>query len=905
MKKIKVQMVGNYYVNEIERFFPENIIVQNKLTGISPLTLVGRSDKQLIELWEPKIRDLNQYKEKPSKSVYLQQAIKLFDLKKNFPSLMSRNKENFCDNVVYRIINQNTVYENSAEYLVVEHSAAVYSLIKLNNILYTDTFPKSPFTAFLKSNAAAERFSPTQFDDFNWKYYFDKYIDAILQFYSNQKIILIKTPYNYFYNDQSGINLFKTQNIKLGNFISELDEYFAIKTGCIVIDDLCMGIPQKNSSNAYPYGTSMGDKCYRKVADRIVSIVYGKQVYDLTGFDFCYNSKIAEYLAQNLRQDKIQEKKYSSLLNIIESHRIVYADQLVKICNEQDEDFEKIISLINRFVTEKCRLCDYIISLVDCEKNVVSIQPDAKLINDYVSLFKCDINDVISLFYLYNVSDDKSSFCQIINELCKSDCSVIKKAKEIFSQNLAFLTNYDYIEKVIFENLSAVNKYIIQLCDNAGLIIDGNDTPCFQYTNELIKSDVDFLSIIENGYVCTIDCADAITYSYDYYIEKAKRGDGQKPTFLHFESKEQFYDSLFFEDYVDLLNNEKFIFTFGDNHNETFYEYIPVTNLTELLDPNLVIVSIRSGLGDQICKYIYGKVIEKYTGKKVLYETTQCVSYNGFEVQKISTERINLLSDILSKRLYKARIYKNLFLKVSESSNYITTSLDSFKGEDIALDNLSGCYLGGNNLEMYIVNSLPYQFHNTLVRVEQLMSCFNFEIRDYLKFPPFITEQHKALSSIILSCDSVIIHVRRGDHITAGFDIDNEFYVDAISEVMKLDQYSNRKFFVFSDDIPWCKANTETIGLNQIEDCELFFVEDNREGESFRDIQLMSLGKIMIIGKSYFSRVAALYNNNIEILISSSRSLSNKLALQKGLSMIVDLGSKEYQEYKEDKTPRK
>ena len=94
--------------------------------------------------------------------------------------------------------------------------------------------------------------------------------------------------------------------------------------------------------------------------------------------------------------------------------------------------------------------------------------------------------------------------------------------------------------------------------------------------------------------------------------------------------------------------------------------------------------------------------------------------------------------------------------------------------------------------------------------------------------------------------ESVSIHVRRGDYLNEPLlngICDEQYYVAAIEEIKAM--VDNPVFFIFSNDILWCKTH-----FNQI---NAVFVENNTGKNSYRDMQLMSLCKHHIIANSSFS----------------------------------------------------
>lgn len=113
--------------------------------------------------------------------------------------------------------------------------------------------------------------------------------------------------------------------------------------------------------------------------------------------------------------------------------------------------------------------------------------------------------------------------------------------------------------------------------------------------------------------------------------------------------------------------------------------------------------------------------------------------------------------------------------------------------------------------------------------------------------PNFTTN---ATLEIILNSESVSLHIRRGDYLQSrtakaryGNICTEEYYKHAI-EYFKA-HYSKAKFFVFSDDIEYCKS------LFAGED--YFFVEPSVPELAYVDMLLMSECKHHIIANSSFS----------------------------------------------------
>lgn len=112
-------------------------------------------------------------------------------------------------------------------------------------------------------------------------------------------------------------------------------------------------------------------------------------------------------------------------------------------------------------------------------------------------------------------------------------------------------------------------------------------------------------------------------------------------------------------------------------------------------------------------------------------------------------------------------------------------------------------------------------------------------------------------------CESVSIHVRRDDYLSPtyvqGFGgICTKSYYSVAIEFIK-ERTNQPLFFVFSDDIDWCKANLDVQNA--------FFVDWNQGKESWQDMFLMSKCKHNIIANSSCSWWGAWLNKNPDKIV--------------------------------------
>ena len=138
-------------------------------------------------------------------------------------------------------------------------------------------------------------------------------------------------------------------------------------------------------------------------------------------------------------------------------------------------------------------------------------------------------------------------------------------------------------------------------------------------------------------------------------------------------------------------------------------------------------------------------------------------------------------------------------------------------------------------------------------------------VRKKFRFPPECFDP--VLSEKIRSCNSVAIHVRRGDRARfETYRVKSARYLNhAIERITSLTE--KPEFFVFSDDIEWCKEN-----MHKIHEAEYHFIEGQTPAQ---DMALMSICKHVIMGMSTFSWWGAWLNENPKkIVIAPDRESS-------------------------------
>ena len=846
-KKVRVQMIGSFLDNLIKYFDKLDIISESIIQSCNPLAMSGKKDKSYFDL----CNDINM----PMSG--------LLNIRKNLDQMLSRDSDNFCQNYNLQPLAKEMRVKNTSEYLIFMNSSSEIPLFEKNGMVYSDCSPSNGITAAVSKD---QRYTKRNFPfsgDFNWKYYFDNFIAAIKKEYDSDHIILIRTNCSNWYMDNKDIKAFGPQTAAFRDLIAQMDEYFIEQTNCLIVDDLYRFITPSYIKCWFPY-IRISQYAWETIAYKIKEIVTceNKEIYRAS-FPRTGCSLVRNML---LRFNDTAIEKNRKFISEIEEKWLDIND--IKRVGAAAGTFYADILSLEHFIGNDYTLSDYVYELGENA-------PDLDLVERYTEYFKADINDIIAVYLLFERSENRDRFNIIINNIMSSGSIAVKVSEELENKNVKTLIDYPYINSR-FAGRNEGNSIYIRLENNSWLELNSRADVPIRKIDDLIKQQIDVDRIISDGCVCRVDCADALTYSCEYYIEKARRGLGKKPTVIVFDSVNEFYESLRYIDYTELLQNEPFIFSISGIKPENCESCVPLVDLTTVIDPKTVHIRIGAGLGDQINYYVEGRIIEQFTNRKVIFDDSWVVM--GPKIKELFDINATMLSEILSERLFgyiqqSKNSFISFFTKIDADFVYVALTEADYKKYS---GNGNSVFLA-KNIKSAVNTKIPYSFHQYLAPLDELKSHFDYNLKDYFEFPPFEKDYHIRLSNELLSCDSVVIHIRLGDYVSVGWNIDNEFYIEAIKRVMGLNQYKNKKFFIFSDDLQYCKEHKDKFGLDLIGDCEIYFVEGNNEADSYRDVQLMALGKIMIIGYSQFSNLAAVYSDKWEMIFCAGKRRSDLL----------------------------
>lgn len=269
----------------------------------------------------------------------------------------------------------------------------------------------------------------------------------------------------------------------------------------------------------------------------------------------------------------------------------------------------------------------------------------------------------------------------------------------------------------------------------------------------------------------------------------------------------------------------------------------------------MFIIKILGGLGNQMFQYAFYKSL-LCKGKLVKADISDFKVYdihNGYELKNVFN--IDVVEATISES-YKIGKPKNrldrYLIKFGLKNNYYKdkNEIDAITYHPKIFNMKQDMYLQG------YWQSYKYFEHIK----DEIISDFTFDKKLDMK--------NERIRDLICKTNSVSLHIRRGDYLgnkTVENICTNIYYKNAVEYIMK--NVQNPKFFIFSNDIEWCRENFLLDNVVYV---------DNSGENSYKDMLLMSKCKHNIIANSTFSWWGAYLNtNSSKIIICPDRWFNN------------------------------
>ena len=252
----------------------------------------------------------------------------------------------------------------------------------------------------------------------------------------------------------------------------------------------------------------------------------------------------------------------------------------------------------------------------------------------------------------------------------------------------------------------------------------------------------------------------------------------------------------------------------------------------------MIITRISDGFGNQLFMYACGYA----TAQRLQTKLALDISYLATnKLRSYELDKLNIISDkIITIKEHHPYIIKVLSRKLKHA--YIKMKYSFFYDSDVytynkkALELNDNTYLSGYwQTEKYFINYRHDLLNMFTPKYEMPIVCKNYIEK-------------------IKNCNSVAVHIRRGDYEKIGICLDQQYYDEAFNKVEQSVQ--SPKYFIFSDDIEYAKQ----LFLNKVGSIE--YITYQSTNSTLNDFFMMKECKHTIIANSSYSWWAAWLNKN-------------------------------------------
>lgn len=284
---------------------------------------------------------------------------------------------------------------------------------------------------------------------------------------------------------------------------------------------------------------------------------------------------------------------------------------------------------------------------------------------------------------------------------------------------------------------------------------------------------------------------------------------------------------------------------------------------------------LNGGLANQAFQYIFARYFELSHPGEIMFMDDSYFAlhtvHNGYELEKVFGIKPHMLSECFDEEVWQfildqRREGKSVPQILCENGTPFSMISEVGKGHQ-TFNPFDGnvVSIACNKYFPQILDvSEDIYYHGYWINKLWFARYKNIFLEEF-RFPPITEEHNKYYMEKILTSDSVSVHIRRGDYVTHGWANSLEV-LQVLVDAFVRRQSDKGSLFVFSDDIEWCREYQEQIGLNRF--AHTYFVEGNSNGLNYRDLQLMSHCKYMIMSNSAFCYLGALLNTRRQFVLN-------------------------------------
>jgi hypothetical protein len=463
--------------------------------------------------------------------------------------------------------------------------------------------------------------------------------------------------------------------------------------------------------------------------------------------------------------------------------------------------------------------------------------------------------------------------------------------KALFERNVNKLKEYSYclinLSETRFEE-----KVVVRLDAKHYLEVSQNGLRAF---DTLPGNNWDYTGFIKNNYNCGIAEIEDALQSLEAYFERG-RSNCSNPFVLRFDCYDDFVQSLYFIDYEDILSNENYVIALNDNE-VNITEYKPKVDLAFFFNERTRICKIPGGgTADQMRHFRYYHEVCSKNDLDIYYHD---LSFDRYFRHAGMGSSMLTACDIESRRLTN-RLSKPLRLRIRLQDVSISPIEIDAKWNELGFKEAYIVFLFGteplfdeayNSFRLNKINTPSliclsqdiYQsffinkcLEKTAIYIPMGLDALaaHKELYEKLFAFPEISPSDIRNNEIIERClsnDVIAIHIRRTDYLTTypdewRFNVDYKKAMELVYTDDQFKKYTNKHLLVFSDDMEWVITNAEKLGLGLAGD-NITYVDWNHHFDSFRDMHLISMCRVIIRSIGLFAFSAGLMSKTVDYII--------------------------------------
>ncbi|MCI8517703.1 MAG: alpha-1,2-fucosyltransferase [Hungatella sp.] len=255
-----------------------------------------------------------------------------------------------------------------------------------------------------------------------------------------------------------------------------------------------------------------------------------------------------------------------------------------------------------------------------------------------------------------------------------------------------------------------------------------------------------------------------------------------------------------------------------------------------------IMVDVVEGFGNQLFCYCFGYALSREKGARLMIDTSMQDNRITRELQLLNLQI--KYDDRIFYKYKKDMINRAVFNKLRKRRMIGFNTKIYLEKEPTQYDEGVFHITGDTYFRGYWQNEKYFIKYR-----EELMKI----LVPVERRPPNV----EILLSEVKNCNSVALHVRRGDYLKNGSQIKMNYYDEAVKKLKDIIHDENIVIYVFSDDLEFCKNY-----FNEYEGGNVRFLQYESENKTFDDFLLMSNCKHIITANSTYSWWAAWLNQN-------------------------------------------